>query len=62
MVSKDHVLLCNTVHEEDLMRSLDHLHKVEEEGMLVLPKEGDEAVEDDTVTPLGSTRGTLSTP
>ena len=47
--SKKHVLLRHTVHEEDPALHPDHLCKVEVEGMLVLPKEGDEDTEDDAV-------------
>ena len=37
------------MHEEDPALRLDHLYKVEVEEMLVLPKEGDEAMEGDAV-------------
>ena len=43
------MLLLRTMHEEDRQLRLDHLYKVEVEGMLVLPSEGDKDTEDDAV-------------
>ena len=43
----EHVLLCHTVHEEDPAHSLDHLHKVEVEEILVPYSERDTVMVDD---------------